>query len=213
MSRNKTLAAVKTINMYLSIMYFFKKMTSVCELSLRRDIPITMVHGKLKSHVILFNPPYDIPSILIEFCQFGGNPVKIVISHSNRDVSIVQPSIAHTILRTAVQTFQNHRLQMPVRQNARPRFGAMQPAFGAIQPAFDGLSQGFPGLRPELFSQRHSASQRPARDTGKSCSICLENIFENDLQLLPCAHAFHRRCIARWTHEQMNCPECRCPLA
>jgi len=189
-------------------------MTSVCELSLRRDIPITMVHGKLKSHVILFNPPYDIPSILIEFCQFGGNPVKIVISHSNRDVSIVQPSIAHTILRTAVQTFQNHRLQMPVRQNARPRFGAnARPRFGVMQPAFDGLSRGFPGLRPELFSQRHSASQRPARDTGKSCSICLENIFENDLQLLPCAHAFHRRCIVRWTHEQMNCPECRCPLA
>jgi len=200
--------------MYLSNSVFSLKMTSVCELSLRRDIPITMVHGKLKSHVILFNPPYDIPSILIEFCQFGGNPVKIVISHSNRDVSIVQPSIAHTILRTAVQTFQNHRLQMPVRQNARPRFGAnARPRFGVMQPAFDGLSRGFPGLRPELFSQRHSASQRPARDTGKSCSICLENIFENDLQLLPCAHAFHRRCIVRWTHEQMNCPECRCPLA
>jgi len=182
-------------------------MTSICEISLRRDIPITMIHGKLKSHVIIFNPPYDIPSILIEFCQFGGNIVKIVISHSNRDVSIVQPSIAHTILRTVVQTFQNHRLQLPVRQDARPRFGA-------IQPAFDGLSQGFSGLRSsEFFSQRHSASRRPPSDTGKSCSICLENIFDNDLQLLPCAHAFHRRCIARWTHEQMNCPECRCPLA
>lgn len=179
-------------------------MTSECEISLRRDIPITMVHGKLKSHAILFNPPYDIPSILLEFCQFGGEHVKIVISHSNRDVSIVQPSIAHTILRTAVRTFQNHRLQMPVRQNAPPRFGGF--------PNFGGLSPGFPGLRSsEFFSQRHSASR--VRDTGKSCSICLENIFENDLQLLPCAHAFHRRCIARWTHEQMNCPECRCPLA
>ena len=188
---------VKTISIKVNK---FIKMSSVCELSIRRDIPITMIHGKLKSHVIIFDPPYDIASILIDFCRFDGHPVKIMIDHSNRDVSIIQPSISHMILQTTVTAFQNHRLQMPV-----PRRSMISP-LGAARVSFN-----FDHSQDQRI---HSASgRRRATDTGKTCSICLENIFDNQLQLLPCAHAFHRRCIARWTHEQPNCPECRLPLA
>lgn len=174
-------------------------MSSVCELSIRRDIPITMIHGKLKSHVIIYDPPYDIASILLDFCRFDGHPVKIIIYHSTRDVTIQQPSISQMILRTAVTSFQNHRLQMPVPN--RP----LMPSFGSrVSFNLNHEYSGYPTL--------HSASASQRRDTGKSCSICLENIMSQELQLLPCAHAFHRRCISRWTHEQPNCPECRLPL-
>lgn len=173
-------------------------MTSVCELSIRRDIPLNMIYGKLKNHVILFEPPYDIPSILIDFCHFGGQSIKIVINHSSRDVDIVQHSISGHVLGIAVRAFQGHRLQhMPARSVQRPSFGGLDERFSAM--AFE--------------ERRHSASQRVARDTGKTCSICMETIFDNDIEVLPCAHVYHSRCISRWAMEQQNCPECRCPLA
>ena len=159
-------------------------MTSVSELTLRPDISILMIHGKLKSHAIIFNPPYDIASILIDFCSFGGQLVKIIIDHSTRDVNIVQTSINRLVLRTVVTAFQDHRLQMPI-----PR-RSIQPTFGNVE-FFDGGVGGIPVSRltfPEMTrtsqgARTHSASRRP-RDTGKSCSICMENIFDNDVQVM-----------------------------
>jgi len=181
-------------------------MTSVCELSIRRDIPITMIYGKLKNHVILFDPPYDISSILINFCHFGDQPVKIIIRHSTRDVDIVQPSIASTIISTTVRAFQGHRLQLPDRRVHRPSFDGL-----GQQQQLDGLGHRFGGM--VLEERRHEASHRVARDTGKTCCICMESILDNQIEVTPCAHVYHGRCIARWAYEQQTCPECRCPLA
>tara|TARA_B110000908_G_scaffold172730_1_gene242477 strand:- start:27094 stop:27489 length:396 start_codon:yes stop_codon:yes gene_type:complete len=131
-------------------------MSSECEISICSDIPITMVYGKLKSHVIIFDPPYDIRSILNEFCRFDGQCVRIKIDHSSKDVSIVQPSISRLVLRTTVEAFQTHRLSLPA--PLFPRLG-----HGLIPSHFD----------PFQRQNTHVASRRPARpsssvNTGKS---------------------------------------------
>ena len=177
-------------------------MSSECEICIRSDIPITMIHGKLKSHVIIFEPPYDIQSILSEFCRFDGQRVRIKIDHRSKDVSIVQPSISRLVLRTTVEAFQSHRLSMPPRRDRIPRLGQ-----GLIPFNFDPFRE----QNTHVASRR---SMRPSRSasTGKSCSICMEMINEADVAVLPCVHIYHKACIRRWTMEQPNCPECRMPL-
>lgn len=182
-------------------------MSSVCELNIQRDFPITMIHGKLKSHVIIFDPPYDIASILMEFCRHDGQPVKIRIDHSSRDVTIIQPSISRMVLTTAVRSFQNHRLRMGVTH---------RPFIPPRLPSFPSHSADMFASRDVRLSTNHYASRNasngPRSDTGKTCCICMEKIFQTNLEILQCAHMFHRNCIARWSREQPNCPECRHPL-
>jgi len=151
-------------------------MSSVCELTLRSEIPINIIHSKLKSQVIIFNPPYNIREILSDYCCFDGQHVKIVINHASRDVHISTPDIRPLVLRTAINIFQNHRLQRPVDNVPSVVMSPLQ------------------------------------RMTGQTCSICLDEICHLTMMTLRCAHTFHRQCIARWSQEQQNCPECRCPL-
>ena len=42
-----------------------------------------------------------------------------------------------------------------------------------------------------------------------SCTICLSEIQVGQGRFLPCAHAFHERCIAQWLRRSNTCPECR----
>jgi hypothetical protein len=66
---------------------------------LESTIPINAIHKQLKNHIDLFEPPYDIPSILSIFsCEYGV-PVQISIQHTNKDISIVQ----HRSLPTSIQ--------------------------------------------------------------------------------------------------------------
>jgi len=147
-------------------------MSSVCELTLRRDIPMNILYSKLKSHVIIYNPPYNISAILMSWSDCNGQPIRVEIDHSSRDVNIITPGINRLILRTAITTFQNHHLQRSI-------------------PAHSSL-----------------AAQGPR----KTCSICMDEIYALEIIALRCAHTFHRQCIARWSLEKRNCPECRCPL-
>ena len=41
------------------------------------------------------------------------------------------------------------------------------------------------------------------------CSVCLENIPGNELKYTECMHAFHEKCIDKWSGEKKNCPVCR----
>lgn len=89
-------------------------MSSVCEITIRRDIPINILYSILKSHVIIFNPPYNISAILTSWSDCHGQPVRVEINHSSRDVNIITPGIHRLVLRTAITTFQNHHLQRSV---------------------------------------------------------------------------------------------------
>jgi len=181
--------------------------TSTC--CIRPDVPMNMVFSMLKSHAILHSPPYDISSIISDYCRFDGVRVHITIKHARRDVVIDQPSIVEHIVRTTVGTFQNHRLQRRP-PSLGSRFGSLsvgsRPSFGS---PFDSLPA---GSRPLDFAMLDVSPPVSSHSTGKQCCICLETIFSNDMETLVCAHSFHRSCISRWVRQTSNCPECRTPI-
>ena len=61
----------------------------------------------------------------------------------------------------------------------------------------------------ERERQREAAA---ARAEEVQCVICQETIRGGD-QRLPCAHVFHRACLARWLPEHRSCPVCRTPVS
>lgn len=94
-------------------------MSSECTVRIPTSQNIHFIHSKLKSHVIIFNPPYAILNILRPYVSSTGREIRIVIDHASRDVRIVEGSIRSHVLQTAVWAFQQHRLA-PVRQVAHP---------------------------------------------------------------------------------------------
>lgn len=83
---------------------------------------------------------------------------------------------------------------------------------------------GMPGLTlaglalaflPEIYcywigvrSSRPVRPSRPSPECVSDCSICLETVSKPG-RILPCRHAFHEACIARWLHDHEQCPLCR----
>jgi len=57
--------------------------------------------------------------------------------------------------------------------------------------------------------RNYSSQNRVIRRELINCSICLENVNDNDKKSLNCNHNFHRTCINTWLREQNNCPLCR----
>ncbi|GAB2283150.1 hypothetical protein Dimus_017679 [Dionaea muscipula] len=52
-----------------------------------------------------------------------------------------------------------------------------------------------------------------AKEDGGRCVICLEEILLGScLTMLPCLHAYHGDCIARWLEKKSRCPLCRYKL-
>lgn len=149
-----------------------------------QDINISELHSLLREHMIIHNPPYSLRSIIAPYITGRGRNIKIVLHHSNRNITIVDADIRHHVLQTAVAAFQNHRLQP--RSRSAPSF------------PFAAFTQPVPPTR--------------SQSTGKTCSICMEDIQTNNLQCLPCAHTFHRQCIRRWFRQSTSCPECRLQL-
>jgi len=41
------------------------------------------------------------------------------------------------------------------------------------------------------------------------CPICLDAIGENEMEVLDCAHEYHKSCISQWMEHNRVCPECR----
>uniref|UniRef100_A0A8C1XZ49 RING finger protein 122 n=1 Tax=Cyprinus carpio TaxID=7962 RepID=A0A8C1XZ49_CYPCA len=49
---------------------------------------------------------------------------------------------------------------------------------------------------------------------GQTCAVCLEDFkVKDELGVLPCQHAFHRRCVVKWLEVRCVCPMCNKPLA
>lgn len=43
-----------------------------------------------------------------------------------------------------------------------------------------------------------------------TCSICLENIKNNRVEIINCNHYFHKNCLIEWFQKgKINCPNCR----
>ena len=41
------------------------------------------------------------------------------------------------------------------------------------------------------------------------CSICLENLKDNNCVILNCEHIYHKICIKEWLKKNNSCPNCR----
>jgi len=87
---------------------------------------LSQLHSIVKQHVIIYPPPWSFDQVLCMFTTAQrGRPIKVVVHHLNRNVDIVEKSIANQVLQTTVQAFQRHRLAAvspPVayRRHSRP---------------------------------------------------------------------------------------------
>lgn len=151
------------------------------------NVDMSRIHNRLKEHIIVYDPPYDLETLMLPFIARVGRRVRIVVHHNTRNLSIIDADIRHHVLRTAISGFQRHRL------HSLPDFAEMR-----MNPMLH---------RPEPVHIQQSNAH--AVSTGKQCSICLETIMSNNLRCLPCAHMFHDTCISRWFLESESCPECR----
>ncbi|XP_026076206.1 RING finger protein 122-like isoform X2 [Carassius auratus] len=47
-----------------------------------------------------------------------------------------------------------------------------------------------------------------------TCAVCLEDFRTKDeLGVLPCQHAFHKRCLVKWLEVRCSCPMCNNPIS
>ncbi|XP_016132691.1 RING finger protein 122-like isoform X2 [Sinocyclocheilus grahami] len=49
---------------------------------------------------------------------------------------------------------------------------------------------------------------------GLTCAVCLEDFRTKDeLGVLSCQHAFHKRCLVKWLEVSSSCPMCNNPIS
>jgi hypothetical protein len=182
-----------------------------------QDTNVNQLSSLLKEHLIVYDPPYDLNSLISPFIARQGRHLKIILHHSSRNVSIIDADIRHHVLQTAVAAFQAHRMQ-PMQQPRRPMH---QPRRPMQQPRRPMQQPRRPMQQPRRPMQQPRQSRRPMvcnpsfvpQDTGKQCSICFETILSDQLYCLPCAHVFHESCVRRWFEQSVSCPVCRFELA
>lgn len=49
----------------------------------------------------------------------------------------------------------------------------------------------------------------PESSTINECSICFDEIAQNQSKTLTCNHTYHKQCINLWLEDNINCPLCR----
>lgn len=172
-----------------------------------QDTNVNQLSSLLKEHLIVYDPPYDLNSLISPFIARQGRHLKIILHHSSRNVSIIDADIRHHVLQTAVAAFQAHRMQpmprRPMQQRPMPR--RPMPRRPMPQPP---MQQPRQSRRPMVCNPSFVP-----KDTGKQCSICFETILSDQLYCLPCAHVFHESCVRRWFEQSVSCPVCRFELA
>ncbi|XP_045548843.1 RING finger protein 122 isoform X1 [Salmo salar] len=54
----------------------------------------------------------------------------------------------------------------------------------------------------------------PFSQSQQTCAVCLEDFrVKDELGVLPCQHAFHRRCLVKWLEVRCVCPMCNKHIA
>jgi len=51
-----------------------------------------------------------------------------------------------------------------------------------------------------------------AECSAKECVICLDVIQPDNIEFLPCFHAYHAKCIQKWLRQKNTCPLCKSPV-
>uniref|UniRef100_A0A8C9EK33 Ring finger protein 122 n=1 Tax=Pavo cristatus TaxID=9049 RepID=A0A8C9EK33_PAVCR len=67
-------------------------------------------------------------------------------------------------------------------------------------------------LRHQAQSERFGYKE--VRPMAQTCAVCLEDFkVKEELGVLPCQHAFHRKCLVKWLEVRCVCPMCNKPMA
>uniref|UniRef100_A0A669PYK7 Ring finger protein 122 n=1 Tax=Phasianus colchicus TaxID=9054 RepID=A0A669PYK7_PHACC len=67
-------------------------------------------------------------------------------------------------------------------------------------------------LRHQAQSERFGYKE--VRLMAQTCAVCLEDFkVKEELGVLPCQHAFHRKCLVKWLEVRCVCPMCNKPMA
>uniref|UniRef100_A0A8C5TQ21 Ring finger protein 122 n=1 Tax=Malurus cyaneus samueli TaxID=2593467 RepID=A0A8C5TQ21_9PASS len=74
-------------------------------------------------------------------------------------------------------------------------------------------------LRHQAQSERFGYKEvkpgvAPSHLPQQTCAVCLEDFrMKEELGVLPCQHAFHRKCLLKWLEVRCVCPMCNKPMA
>uniref|UniRef100_A0A8D0AT46 Ring finger protein 122 n=1 Tax=Salvator merianae TaxID=96440 RepID=A0A8D0AT46_SALMN len=64
----------------------------------------------------------------------------------------------------------------------------------------------------ERFGYKEVTESPPTHPS--TCAVCLEDFkLKEELGVLPCQHAFHRKCLVKWLEIRCVCPMCNKPIA
>uniref|UniRef100_A0A8C0AQR4 Ring finger protein 122 n=1 Tax=Buteo japonicus TaxID=224669 RepID=A0A8C0AQR4_9AVES len=67
-------------------------------------------------------------------------------------------------------------------------------------------------LRHQAQSERFGYKE--VKSMVQTCAVCLEDFrVKEELGVLPCQHAFHRKCLVKWLEVRCVCPMCNKPMA
>ncbi|NXF13091.1 RN122 protein, partial [Smithornis capensis] len=67
--------------------------------------------------------------------------------------------------------------------------------------------------RPGQVPHAHTALSSLSHPQ-QTCAVCLEDFrLRDELGVLPCQHAFHRKCLVKWLEVRCVCPMCNKPMA
>lgn len=62
--------------------------------------------------------------------------------------------------------------------------------------------------RHEYTARGAESRRRPPPQPADDCPICLEP-YHSPIEILPCGHVFHKRCIRFWFNQRLICPVCK----
>jgi hypothetical protein len=173
-------------------------MSQSLSLSICPSLNVSDLNRHLREQILVRSPPYCLDSLLAPFVRMHGRSIRVVLNGLN--VYIVESDIRHHVLQTAVSAFQRHQLRVPLAQPHQLRAPLAQPTPRPLS------------LHLPTLYETDESSSTSNQCTGKTCSICLELIYSDNLQCLPCAHIFHRHCVGRWLRQTPECPVCRFKL-
>ena len=89
-------------------------MTSEFSIKVSPMISSQQLHNIVQQHVLIYNPPFNLSALLRAYRTPHGRSVRVVVSHSTRNVQIVEPSITNHVLHTTVRAWMQHRPREPL---------------------------------------------------------------------------------------------------
>ncbi|NWQ84342.1 RN122 protein, partial [Columbina picui] len=70
------------------------------------------------------------------------------------------------------------------------------------------------GCSHRAFTPGVHSALTPVPPPQQTCAVCLEDFrVKEELGVLPCQHAFHRKCLVKWLEVRCVCPMCNKPMA